>query len=235
MAAGAEITEIRAQPDAGFAWDIEAAVDVLRKLRPAIVYLGCPNNPTGVFLSREDVRRLAADLGDGVLVLDQAYVPFVEAAWPATRLAPNVAVLYSLTKDFALPGLRIGYMVASRAIIERVAVQQPSWSVSAPAQAAAVACLNEDAFLADSIAHVRAAKDELVEALTSAGFAVHAGAANFILVHVGNAALIRRRLLDHGLVVRDCASFGLPEYIRIGVRKPDECRRLVDALKELAG
>jgi histidinol-phosphate/aromatic aminotransferase/cobyric acid decarboxylase-like protein len=137
-----------------------------------------------------------------------------------------------MTKAFTLPGLRIGYMVAPRAVTEAVAALQPSWSVSAPAQEAAIACLEEDVFLAESTARLRCVKHELAQMLCAAGFQVHAGEANFVLIDVGDAAKMRRRLLERGIAVRDCTSFGLPRHIRAGVRTLPECRNLVAALEE---
>ncbi len=231
-AARARRIEMPATAEAGFAWDIEAALRLIRAERPLLAYLGSPNNPTGVYLSRDQVRDISAALSPGILVLDEAYVSFVEAPWRSLRLAPNVAIVRSLTKEFALPGLRLGYMAAPREIVGRASDQQPSWSVSAPAQDAALACLTEDTWLGESLALIRAAKDELLGLLGAAGFEVTPGAANFVLVRVGDAAKTRARLLERGIAVRDCASFGLPEHIRVGVRTPPECRCLVEALAE---
>ena len=169
--------------------------------RPSLAFLGSPNNPTGAYLTRDDVRRIAAALTDGVLVLDEAYVSFVEEPWRSNRLAPNVAVVRSFTKDFAIPGLRLGYMVAPRRIVEAAAAQQPSWSVGAPAQAAGLACLDEQSWLDDTTARTREAKRGLVGMLADARLDVHAGAANFVLVRVGEASKVRRALLERGLVV----------------------------------
>jgi histidinol-phosphate aminotransferase len=232
-ASGVEVVECRAEADDGFAWRLNDALATIADKRPSLVFLGSPNNPTGAYLGRDEVRRIAAALTDGVLVLDEAYVSFVEEPWRSNRLAPNVAVVRSFTKDFAIPGLRLGYMVAPRRIVEAAAAQQPSWSVGAPAQAAGLACLDEQSWLDDTAARTREAKRGLVEMLTSARLDVHAGAANFVLVRVGEASKVRRALLERGLVVRDCASFGLPEHVRIGVRQPHENRRLVDALVEV--
>ena len=230
---GIEVIECTARADEGFTWHLEDALAIIAEQRPSIAFLGSPNNPTGTYLAREDVRRIAAALTDGVLVLDEAYVSFVAEPWRSNRLAPNVAVVRSFTKDFAIPGLRLGYMVAPRRIVEATAAQQPSWSVGAPGQAAGLACLDERSWLVDTVRRTQEAKTGLVEILTDVRLDVHAGAANFVLVRVGEASKVRRALLERGLVVRDCTSFGLPEHIRIGVRQPDENRRLVDALIEV--
>jgi L-threonine-O-3-phosphate decarboxylase len=232
QSAGAEIIECRADANSGFSWPIDDALATIAARRPALVFLGSPNNPTGAYLARDEVRRIAAALTDSVLVLDEAYVSFVDEPWRSNRLAPNVAVVRSFTKDFAIPGLRLGYMVAPRRIVEAAAAQQPSWSVGAPALAAGLACLGERAWLDDTTSQTREAKRDLVEMLTNARLDVHVGAANFVLVRVDEVSKVRRALLERGLVVRDCTSFGLPGHVRIGVRQNLENRRLVEALVE---
>jgi histidinol-phosphate aminotransferase len=232
-AAGALVHECHAQEEGHFAWDLNAALMLLKELQPSLVFIGLPNNPTGTYLSREEVRALARTMQRGILVLDEAYIDFVFQPWDSTRLAPNVAVVRSLTKAFAIPGLRIGYLVAPRSIVERARRQQPSWRVSAPAQAAALACLGEEAFVAESARLVGETKRWLADALRTQGFTVHEGAANFLLIKVGDAAQVRTGLLRRKIAVRDCASFGLPEYVRVSVRTPDECERLVAALREV--
>ena len=106
-----------------------------------------------------------------------------------------------------------------------------SWSVNAAAEAAGVMCLGRQDHLEQGREAVRIGKAYLVDALVSMGLKCSVGAANFLLASVGDAATIRLRLLkEDGICVRDCASFGLPGYIRIGVRQLDDCRRLVAAL-----
>jgi L-threonine-O-3-phosphate decarboxylase len=232
-AAGVEVIECRAAEEAGFVWDLDAALKVIALRRPTLAFLGSPNNPTGAYLQRDEVRRIAAALGEGVLVLDEAYISFVAESWRSNRLAPNVAVVRSFTKDFGIPGLRLGYIAAPRRIVEAAAAQQPSWSVGAPAQAAGLACLAEQPWLADTVRRTLHVKHELVELLQSAGFDPHKGAANFLLVRVGEATRVRPALLERGLAVRDCTSFGLTQHIRIGLRLPEENRRLVESLREV--
>ena len=133
-----------------FQWDIAAACDSIKTLRPALVFLCNPNNPTGVYLSLDDVLAVANALkGVGLLVLDEAYASFVEERWDSTPLMSegNVALLRSMTKDYALTGLRLGYMLAPEEVVQRVRSFQYSWSVNAPAQAAGIAALAETGHL----------------------------------------------------------------------------------------
>ena len=197
-----------------------------------------PNNPTGTYLSEAEVEGIAAALGDrGLLVLDEAYAPFVDQPWDATRLLRargNVALLRSMTKDHALTGLRLGYLLASRDVLERAARFQHSWSVNAAAQAAGVAALADPGHVERGRAAVRAGRSYLRRELGRLGLPCSPSATNFLLVRVGDAAAVRLRLLrEHRVCVRDCASFGLPEHVRIGVRRMEDCRRLAGALQEV--
>ena len=243
MAQGVEPTEIVAREADDFRWDVAEVCHAIRESEPRLVFLCNPNNPTGLYLGEDEVRKIAEALcagsSDGVLVLDEAYVSFVDDAWDALTLLaiPNVVLLRSMTKDYALTGLRLGYMVSSPEVVSRVKARQYSWSVNAAAQAAGVMCLGLRRHLDDGREAVRTGKAYLDNALASMGLNCRAGAANFLLVSVGPmrlAASVRLRLLkEHGICVRDCTSFGLPNHIRIGVRKMDDCRRLVAALEEI--
>ena len=218
-----------------FHWDIAGALESIAILRPSVVFLCNPNNPTGVYLQQHEVRGIAEALqGTGLLVLDEAYVSFVDEAWNSLPLLSkeNVVLLRSMTKDYALTGLRLGYMLASEPVVERVRGFQYSWSVNAPAQAAGIAAIAEEDHVQRGREVVKEGKEFLHETADRLDIESVPCSANFILLRVGHASEIRRRLLTgHGVCVRDCASFGLPEYIRVGVRKMDDNRRLAAALE----
>ena len=243
MAQGVEPMEIVSTEADDFRWDIAEVCRTIRQTEPRLVFLCNPNNPTGLYLGEDEVRliseALPANPSGGVLVLDEAYVSFVDGAWDARALLedPGVVLLRSMTKDYALTGLRLGYMISSPELVTRVKARQYSWSVNAAAQAAGVMCLRQQQHVEGGREAVHTGKAYLVNALTSMGLGCRAGAANFLLASVGatrRALSIRLSLLKgHGICVRDCASFGLPNYIRIGVRKIDDCRRLVAALEEV--
>jgi len=145
----------------------------------------------------------------------------------------NVLVLRSMTKDYALAGLRLGYAVGAEKWIAALAHVRPPWSVNALAQAAGIAALRDEQHLRRSLELLTAAKAELTAALAELGMKVLPSAAPFFLVRVSNGAAVRRALLHKAMLVRDCASFGLPEYIRICTRRPEENARLVAALREV--
>jgi histidinol-phosphate aminotransferase len=235
--AGASVSRLAAYYSAGFHWDIAEAQWRIALERPSLVFICNPNNPTGSYLQRPEVKRLAETTADtgSLLVIDEAYISFVDHAWDSLSLLKwdNVVLLRSMTKDYALTGLRLGYSLASPEITSRLASFQPDWSVNGLAQAAGLAVLSDDQYIPRARAAVNQSKAFLTEKLTSLGFVTLPSAANFLLAQVGNGATMRDRLMRRGLFVRDCASFGLPDCIRIGIRSLPDCQRLVQAIEEV--
>lgn len=228
------VTPIALSPSDGFHWDVQAAIDRITAERPSVVFLCNPNNPTGVYLGEQEVASIADALRDiGLLVLDEAYVSFVEDRWVSLPM-PNVVLLRSMTKDYALTGLRLGYMLASMDVIERVRRFQYSWSVNAPAQAAGIAALSDPEHVEKGREEVRSGRDYLQDAAHSLGIEYVPTTVNFLMMRVGDATGLRLKLLtEYRICVRDCASFGLPEYVRVGIRRMDDNRKLVEALKQV--
>lgn len=230
---------IRAACDREFRWDIQEAARLLAELRPAMVCICNPNNPTGTYLTPDEVEACARAVGDtGLLVVDEAYASFVDERWSSTHLLElgNVALVRSMTKDHGLPGLRLGYMLAPERVVGETRRYQYTWSVNAVAQAAGVAALDDPGHVEKGRRVVKAAREYLEREVRGLGLAYTPPTANFLLVEVGKAEEIRHELLSrHGVCVRDCTSFGMPGHIRIGVRGMDDSRRLIDALTDVIG
>lgn len=222
--------------------DLPKLLDTIGREEPRVVWLCNPNNPTGNYLNRASVGRLleAVDLVNGLLVVDEAYRDLMLGREPEdfTDLLPGpLVILRSMTKSHALAGLRLGYVLAAPDTTRALSVVRPPWNVGTPAQAAGIAALSVPAIehLEDSRRRMAQTDDWLCQELTQLGLEVPPGRANYLLVRVGAAARLRRELLARGLQVRDCASFGLPEYIRVAVRLPEECQRLVSEISLLLG
>ena len=245
---GAEVRFCTAQAHEGFCQRPDAVAGLIEQAQPKAVFLCNPNNPTGFYLEHGAIENLVSRFPGTLFVVDEAYLAFVHARGRHSKGGRscvdligrgNLLVLRSMTKDYALAGLRLGYAVASEEIIEALKRVQPPWSVNAMAQAAGLAALADQEHLERSLECVWEAKDYLVRELTNLGLAPYPASANFFLVDVDDASFIRSRLLERGCCVRDCASFGLPQFIRIGVRTVPECERLVAAVaavvKEMVG
>jgi histidinol-phosphate/aromatic aminotransferase/cobyric acid decarboxylase-like protein len=189
----------------------------LRRLRPdGPRWMSDPHNPTG---------RLAA-AGERALVRDEAFYPLATGRW--SRHDPDTIVIGSLTKVFACPGLRLGYVIAPD---ERTAVcledLRAEWSVNA----LAVAVLPDLVAVADIerwAAEIAVLRAELRSLLAEFGYAAAPGAANYLWVE--HAPGLRDRLLPHGILLRSGATFGCPDAVRIAVPGPPGLERLRAAL-----
>jgi len=213
---------------------IELASLARRARGARLLYLCTPNNPTGQGFDGAEIEDLARELDDTWLLLDQSFLSLSERAHDLPRRLPhNVICVRSLTKDFVLPGLRIGLTLAAPRVVERLERARPSWSTSAPALAAIEAAAGQLDFVARSYGQLRAARAGLVEMLAGVGLTTPASETVFQLVRVGQAREFRARLLRRGVLVRDASSFGLPEHVRIAVRTPADTERLRGALAEL--
>jgi histidinol-phosphate/aromatic aminotransferase/cobyric acid decarboxylase-like protein len=147
-------------------------------------------------------------------------------------LPANVIRVRSLTKDHAIPGLRLGYLVAPAATAARLEASRPAWSTSAVAQAAGLAAVGEESFIAECRERLLDARRALAGAVAALGLPVVPSATGFFLASVGDAAGLRARLLRRRVLVRDCASFGLPAYVRLAARPAADRERLLEALGE---
>jgi histidinol-phosphate aminotransferase len=231
----ARVETFAARQEDGFRPAVGVLADALRGARPRLTFLCNPNNPTGVYLPRSAVEALVAANPEGLLVLDEAYAAFVAGRWDAAPLLETgrVAVLRSMTKDCALAGLRLGYLLACDGVVEAVRQVQPPWSVNAVAQAAGLAALQSGTYRRDTLAETRQAASELRRALSALGLRVRPSDTHFFLVQVGDASRTRADLLRRGVLVRDCTSFGLPAFVRVAARRPEENRHLVAAWRGL--
>jgi histidinol-phosphate aminotransferase len=197
-----------------------------------VVFICNPNNPTGQCLPNGMLANWAAAHPETIFIVDEAYLPFVSGMPSALALnAAHILVLRSMTKDHALAGLRLGYAVGPVDLIATLTRLRPPWNVNALAQAAGLAALQDEAHLAQTLAQLRHEKDRLVCGLQTLGYSPVPSQTHFFLLPVDNGAAFRSALLAHGILVRDCASFGLPQSIRIAPRRPAENLRLLEVLQ----
>jgi histidinol-phosphate aminotransferase len=246
---GGQVSFCVAREEHGFVFDAAEIDSQIEALQPKLVFLCNPNNPTGAVLEPDAIAAWAKRYRRTLFVVDEAYLAFaagLESVLDVSR--DNVLVLRSMTKDFGLAGLRLGYAIANRRLIVCLQEVQPPWSVSGLAQAAGVAALRNIEHRQHSLELLTAGKQELVKELTEMQLPVVPSALHFFLVNVnptpkrvsplvrpsqGRLTSVRYALLKRGVLVRDCASFGLPAFIRISTRRPEENQRLVAALREV--
>ncbi|SFU67973.1 histidinol-phosphate transaminase [Pseudoduganella namucuonensis] len=219
-----------------------AAIDADTRL----VFIANPNNPTGTFIPGVEIeaflRKVPANV---VVVLDEAYNEYLaeedqydSAAW--VKRYPNLMVSRTFSKAYGLAGLRVGFGIAQPALTDLMnRVRQP-FNVNSLAQAAAIAALNDSAFLERGARNNAAGYQQFVEAFEQMGLEYVPSYGNFVLVKVGKdlaaGARVNLALLKQGVIVRPVGNYGLPEWLRISIGLPRENAILIAALqKALAG
>lgn len=205
--------------------------------RYCAVFVCSPANPTGVAADAELLRAIAKT---GVrLLLDCCFLDLTDQP---TRYSipsliadfPNAAVLRSPTKSFAIPGVRLGYMLSSDAgLLERMSAGGQCWNVSVPAQMSGVAAMGCGEWLRASVEKIASERGRLTARLEKMGLTVYPGEANFLLLYSDSELL--KPLAKRGIAIRDCSNFvGLDKgYYRVAVRTPEENDRLIKALGEV--
>lgn len=232
---GGEIHEARAAPPT-FDPPIDRALEQLRA-SGGVLFMCDPNNPTGRALGVDQVRHLLGSLPpDATLVLDQSFAPFAPPTVSATECiaTPGVVLVRSLTKLLSVPGLRVGYVIAPQPLIAALRALQDPWAVAAHGITAACAA----SWTLPSDAHVTVVgwRERLATALIEQGLRPLRSETNFLLVHAGAAVpALATALAERRIAIRSCASFGLPNYVRIAVRIPAEQDELLGALGAIRG
>jgi len=201
-------------------------------------YFCNPNNPTGMLLSKDSIKqRLKECRNEGsILFLDEA---FIDLADPDQSMVEekdsDLFILRSLTKAFSVPGIRFGFGFGDPDLIEAIERTRPPWTVNRFAEMYATEAVRHLPDLAESRRKIAIEREYLTTSLRAIGYIPHQSSANYILVDVGvSASDLVSHLLREGVLVRDCTSFGLPESIRVAVRRHEENQILIEALSSCA-
>ena len=206
-----------------------------------VVFVANPNNPTGTWLEPAALEAFVARVpADVLIVLDEAYDEYLEPAaasraigWVARH--PNLVVSRTFSKAYGLAALRVGYGVMDAAVADLVnRVRQP-FNVNMLAQAAALAALDDTAYVDESRRLNRAGLAQLRAGMERLGITSLPSHGNFLLAQVGDAARVYDSLLRQGVIVRPVANYGLPEWLRITVGLPAENERFLAALGRARG
>ncbi len=220
--------------------DLSVRIEDYRRPSGAII-IANPNAPTGVALTRAEIARLLAEHPDKPVVIDEAYVDFGgESAIPLVADHPNLLVVQTMSKSRALAGLRVGYAIGDAALIEgltRVKDSFNSYPLGRPAQAGALASIEDEAFFQESCAKVIAGRRRLVEGLEARGFAAPASSANFVFArHAARpGAELAAELRKRGVIVRRFDAPRIGDHLRITVGTDGQIDRLLAALDEILG
>ncbi len=230
-----------AAPPQGDATDIDAILAAVSE-RTRVVCIANPNNPTGSWISGDEIERLHAGLPQNVvLMLDEAYAEYAppesyRTALPLAARSANIIVTRTFSKAYALASLRIGWATASPAILSAIQRLMPAFSVSHPAQAAACAALDDPSWLEQAVAHNAVARDNLAAQLTKYGFKVSPSGANFVLVRFDNEDIARDfdiHLTAKGILVRALPIPGLRDCLRMTIGRDEENDALISAMVDI--
>lgn len=235
-AAGLGCENLTLGPETGFGMDWDGVAQLLAE--PALVIFGQPSNPAGVLLDTARILGLADSHPDSFFLVDEAFADFVPAlSRLGASLRPNLFVLHSLTKFFAVPGLRLGLGYGDAAICTAVQRLLPDWSVNALAQAVGEEALRDGDYAVRTLQAVCCLRADLSASLSGLGLTVFPGSANYLLCRNAgpDAFELQERLLARRILIRNCANYaGLDaSYFRVAVRSAEENALLAAALGEI--
>lgn len=206
-----------------------------------LMFICNPNNPNGYIWKREHIERILRRYPDMTLVVDESFINFAPTAEPSESLLsryPNLLIVHSMTKSFAIPGLRLGYMLGNEALIERIKTFKFPWSVNALAIEVGKFLVKNGKYLLPDTHRLLKRKEAFVKHLDEIdGFLPLNSGTSFFLVHTKyNVKELKQYLIDkHGILIRNASNFrGLDEYyFRINTLSEEKNQLLVEALKNL--
>lgn len=217
-----------------FSLDIEAAVAAIADRRPDVVFVASPNNPSGQSVSRPALRRLL-DAVPGILIVDEAYGEFSSepSAVGLVREYPTkLVVTRTMSKAFAFAGGRLGYLIATPAVIDAMLLVRLPYHLSSVTQAAARAALRHADDTLGSVATLITERERVAKSLSAMGFRVVPSDANFVLFgRFTDAPATWRRYLDAGVLIRDV---GIPGYLRATTGLAEENDAFLRASAQIA-
>jgi histidinol-phosphate aminotransferase len=217
-----------------FSLDVDAAVAAVIDRRPDVVFVASPNNPTGQSVSLPDLRRLL-DVVPGILIVDEAYGEFSSrpsAVALVEDYPTKLIVTRTMSKAFAFAGGRLGYLIATPALVDAMLLVRLPYHLSSVTQAAARAALRHADDTLGSVAALIAERERVTTALNTMGFRVIPSDANFVLFgHFADAPAAWQRYLDVGVLIRDV---GIPGYLRATTGLADENDAFLTASAQIA-
>lgn len=230
---GAKVIEI---PQKNHRYDLKSMARAVTS-KTKMIFIANPDNPTGTYARRAELQAFLKDVPVRCLVfLDEAYYEYAasEKDYPNTLNwldRPNLIVSRTFSKAYGLCGFRVGYSFAHPDVTAGMNKVREPFNINSPAQAAARAALGDKAFLTKVVTRTCAERRRLDGELRKRGIRTVPSAANFILMHIGPAAPdLYQGLLRRGVIVRHMKSWGLEEYIRVTVGRPQDNRTFLKAL-----
>ncbi len=217
-----------------FSLDVDAAVAAIVDHKPDVVFIASPNNPSGQSIPLPDLRRLL-DVAPGIVIVDEAYGEFSAQPSAVSLVAEyptKLIVTRTMSKAFAFAGGRLGYLVATPALVDAMLLVRLPYHLSSVTQAAARAALRHADDTLGSVATLIAERERVTAALTGMGFRVIPSDANFVLFgEFADAPAAWQRYLEAGILIRDV---GIPGYLRATTGLADENDAFLRASAQIA-
>ncbi|HQP10559.1 MAG TPA: histidinol-phosphate transaminase, partial [Candidatus Omnitrophota bacterium] len=239
IASRVEGATVKAIPLKGFRYDLAAMKKAVTK-KTRIIFLGNPDNPSGMYLTKKEVTGFLKGLSNKVLVFfDEAYFEYVKARDYADtigllRAHKNIIVTRTFSKIYGLAGLRIGYGIGNAELIGLLNRIREPFNVNSLAQAAAMAVLKDQAYYRNLATRIAGQRQFLYRSFCGLGLKFIKTHTNFILLDVAkDASEVSRALLRKGVIVRDMTVWGLEGFIRVTIGTPKENQRFIKSLKEI--
>lgn len=223
----------------GAAFDVEAVSRRLALAVPDLFVLVNPGNPSGNYIQREEVLDLLSRVSEKTTVwVDEAYLEYVPGAKSLERDVDryrNLVVCKTMSKVYALSGLRVAYLVCSRDRANSLSRITPPWAVSLPGQIAAVEALADSAYYDRRYSETVEERGKLALDLAKLDLgSIRETQLNFVLMKPREeVARVVQGARDQGVFLRDLATMGAPGWIRIAVKDPEGCRRVISTLRNL--
>lgn len=238
---GARSVESRVQPD--FSVDVSDLCRRIKQVRPRMICLANPNNPTGSYVSKKNLERILRATPRGtVFLLDEAYFEYASGLAPdypdgisLIRRYPNLIVLRTFSKIYALASLRIGYGIGHPGLISQLHKVRPPFNVNSPAQIAATAALGDPGHVQRCSKLNKIERERIENRMRGMGIIVIPSAGNFLMIRVPGVSGPEcfKKLARSGVVVRDLVPYKLLDHVRITVGTRKENDRLLKALKNI--
>ena len=228
-------------PARSWGHDLDAMAEAITE-RTRLVFIANPNNPTGTWLSKGELKAFMKAVPEEVLVvLDEAYAEYVDQenypnGFKLQRRYPNLIVTRTFSKAYGLAGLRVGYGVADPAITDMLNRARQPFNINALALVAAETALADSTRLQETLQQNEAGREHLLQELTRLELDVIPSVTNFLTFRVGpRAGAVHQALLRAGIIVRPLASYDMPEHLRVSIGLEAENHRFLQALEaELA-
>lgn len=234
---GSKIEFLNLEEDKGFSLNTEFEDE------KDLIFLGNPNNPTGNLLIKD--KREIEKIKCRCIVIDETFIDFLEEQNNLTFIreaakGKNIIVLRSFTKFFAIPGLRIGYLVANKEVVNNLKKYQIPWCVNSFAQSISLKHLYQKNYINNTLLLIKKERDFLFQEISKIpGLKPYPSVTNFLLIKIENenvnSTYLKEKLVKYGILIRDCSNFrNLGErFIRLSVRRHSENVKLINLLKRI--